>query len=168
MLESWVQERLHNRLGVHLSRWVMTSCSGRAAPMTSRLCREPKPAVSTAKQVRSKPQRDSARSLYSRHAERQLRTPSPWRVQRTSRHLKEYNAILKEESEASIRLEPGAISIFPMYQQQNPTEVRILEIYASIEAYKAHINTPHFQKIEIQDDAAPHGEITQAGGHGVD
>jgi quinol monooxygenase YgiN len=60
--------------------------------------------------------------------------------------LDDYNAILKEESEASVRLEPGVISIFPMYQRANPTEVRILEIYASRAAYESHIQTPHFQK----------------------
>lgn len=61
-------------------------------------------------------------------------------------NLTEYKAILKEESEASIRLEPGVISIFPMYQKANPTQVRILEIYASREAYELHLKTPHFQK----------------------
>ena len=60
--------------------------------------------------------------------------------------LDEYNAILKEESEASVRLEPGVISIFPMYQREHPTEVRILEIYASRAAYESHIQSPHFQK----------------------
>ena len=60
--------------------------------------------------------------------------------------LDEYNAILKEESEASVRLEPGVISIFPMYQREKPTEVRILEIYASRAAYESHIQSPHFQK----------------------
>jgi quinol monooxygenase YgiN len=60
--------------------------------------------------------------------------------------LDEYNAILKEESEASVRLEPGVISIFPMYQRENPTEVRILEIYASRAAYESHIKSPHFEK----------------------
>jgi quinol monooxygenase YgiN len=60
--------------------------------------------------------------------------------------LDEYNAILKEEAEASVRLEPGVISIFPMYQRENPTEVRILEIYASRAAYESHIQSPHFQK----------------------
>jgi quinol monooxygenase YgiN len=59
--------------------------------------------------------------------------------------LDEYNAILKEEAEASVRLEPGVISIFPMYQRENPTEVRILEIYASKAAYESHIRSPHFQ-----------------------
>ena len=59
--------------------------------------------------------------------------------------LDEYNAILKEESEASVRLEPGVISIFPMYQREHPTEIRILEIYASRAAYESHIQSPHFQ-----------------------
>jgi len=60
--------------------------------------------------------------------------------------LDEYKAILKEEAEASVRLEPGVISIFPMYERENPTEVRILEIYASRAAYQSHLGTPHFQK----------------------
>ena len=62
-----------------------------------------------------------------------------------SNYLDQYKAILKEESAASIRLEPGVISIFPMYQKESPTEVRILEIYASREAYESHLKTPHFQ-----------------------
>ena len=59
--------------------------------------------------------------------------------------LSAYNAILKEEAEASVRLEPGVISIFPMYQQKDSTQIRILEIYASGEAYQSHIKSPHFQ-----------------------
>jgi len=61
-------------------------------------------------------------------------------------YLTEYKAILTEEAAASVRLEPGVISIFPMYQKENPTAVRILEIYASRVAYEAHLKTPHFQK----------------------
>ena len=60
--------------------------------------------------------------------------------------LDEYNAILKEEAEASVRLEPGVISIFPMHQREKPTEVRILEIYASRAAYESHVQSPHFQR----------------------
>lgn len=59
--------------------------------------------------------------------------------------LEEYISILKEESEASVRLEPGVISIYPMYQQENPTEIRILEIYKDKEAYESHLETPHFK-----------------------
>lgn len=61
-----------------------------------------------------------------------------------SNYLDAYKAILQEESRASVQLEPGVISIYPMYQKQNPTQVRILEIYASKEAYELHLKTPHF------------------------
>lgn len=60
-------------------------------------------------------------------------------------HLNEYIAILKEEAEASVRLEPGVISIYPMFQKEHPTQIRILEIYADEEAYKTHLQTPHFK-----------------------
>jgi quinol monooxygenase YgiN len=66
-------------------------------------------------------------------------------IQVDPQYLKEYTAILAEEAEASVRLEPGVVSIFPMYEKERPTEVRILEIYASREAYEAHLKTPHFQ-----------------------
>jgi quinol monooxygenase YgiN len=61
-------------------------------------------------------------------------------------YLDEYKAILKEESAASVKLEPGVIAIFPMFEKENPTQVRILEIYASREAYESHLKTPHFQR----------------------
>ncbi len=61
-------------------------------------------------------------------------------------YLDKYLAILKEESEASVRMEPGVICIYPMYQTQTPHLIRLLEIYASEEAYKAHIQSPHFEK----------------------
>lgn len=63
-----------------------------------------------------------------------------------SNYLKEYNAILQEESRSSVRLEAGVIAIYPMYQKENPAQIRILEIYANREAYEAHLKTPHFQK----------------------
>ena len=63
-----------------------------------------------------------------------------------SLYLDEYNAILKEEAAASIRLESGVISIFPMYQKDNPTKVSIVEIYANKTAYESHLQTPHFLK----------------------
>ena len=61
-------------------------------------------------------------------------------------YLDEYKSILKEEAEASVRLEPGVICIYPMLQKDNPTQVRILEIYASKDAYNTHLKTPHFLK----------------------
>ena len=63
-----------------------------------------------------------------------------------SNSLEEYNNILQVEAEESMRLEPGVISIFPMYEKENQGQVRILEIYANKEAYESHLKTPHFQK----------------------
>ena len=60
-------------------------------------------------------------------------------------HLNAYKLILKEEAAASVEKEPGVIAIFPMYQQENPAQVRIVEMYANEAAYKAHLQTPHFQ-----------------------
>ncbi|ABF41431.1 Antibiotic biosynthesis monooxygenase [Candidatus Koribacter versatilis Ellin345] len=63
-----------------------------------------------------------------------------------SAYIDTYKAILKEEAGASVRLEPGVIAIFPMYQKGEPTQIRILEIYATREAYESHLKTLHFQK----------------------
>lgn len=67
-------------------------------------------------------------------------------IQIDANHLAEYKAILKEEAAASVRLEPGVLAIFPMYQRESDTEFRILEIYADRGAYESHLKTPHFQK----------------------
>ncbi|RYZ26628.1 MAG: antibiotic biosynthesis monooxygenase [Chitinophagaceae bacterium] len=63
-----------------------------------------------------------------------------------SNYLEQYKTILKEEARASVELEKGVLSIFPMYQKESPTQVRILEIYATREAYESHLKTSHFQK----------------------
>ncbi|RRA98708.1 putative quinol monooxygenase [Larkinella rosea] len=60
-------------------------------------------------------------------------------------YLDNYKAILKEEAAASVTLEPGVIAIFPMYQKENPTQIRLVEIYASQAAYQSHLKSPHFQ-----------------------
>lgn len=60
--------------------------------------------------------------------------------------LAEYNAYLKEEIEASMRLEPGVLLLYAMAEKDHPNKVTILEIYADETAYKSHIETPHFQK----------------------
>ncbi|MER3376544.1 MAG: antibiotic biosynthesis monooxygenase family protein [Allomuricauda sp.] len=59
--------------------------------------------------------------------------------------MEDYLAILKVESEASVRLEPGVICIYPMYQQDHPNQIKLLEIHADKEAYESHLETPHFK-----------------------
>jgi quinol monooxygenase YgiN len=60
-------------------------------------------------------------------------------------YQEDYINILKEEAAASVRLEPGVICIYPMFQKENPTQIRLLEIYADKAAYEAHLQTPHFK-----------------------
>lgn len=57
-----------------------------------------------------------------------------------------YNAFLKEEIEASMHLESGVLFLYATSEKGHPNKVTILEIYANQEAYKSHIQTPHFQK----------------------
>jgi quinol monooxygenase YgiN len=59
--------------------------------------------------------------------------------------LGEYLSILREEAAASVRLEPGVLAIFPMQQKDDPTQIRIVEMYANRAAYEAHLRTPHFR-----------------------
>lgn len=61
-------------------------------------------------------------------------------------HLEAYKAILEEEAAASVAKEPGVVAIFPMLQREQPTQVRIIEIYADKAAYEQHLLTPHFKE----------------------
>lgn len=63
-----------------------------------------------------------------------------------STQLETYNTFAKEEIEASIKNEPGVLTLYAVSEKNKPTHITILEIYASEEAYKKHIQTPHFLK----------------------
>lgn len=59
--------------------------------------------------------------------------------------LDEYLKFALTVGEVSVREEEGVIAIFPMLQQRDSCQFRILEIYADTAAYKHHIATRHFQ-----------------------
>src|SRR5690349_9585694 len=60
--------------------------------------------------------------------------------------LENYNKLLKEEIEASLRIEPGVKTLFAVAEKSKPNHITILEIYADTIAYQAHLKTPHFIK----------------------
>ena len=60
-------------------------------------------------------------------------------------YLEEYLQFALTVGETSVREEPGVIAIYPMIQQRDSCQIRILEIYAGQEAYRYHISTEHFQ-----------------------
>jgi predicted TIM-barrel fold metal-dependent hydrolase/quinol monooxygenase YgiN len=61
-------------------------------------------------------------------------------------YLKEYLAYANEVDRLSVEREPGVVCLFPMQSAEDSTQIRILEIYASEEAYQSHLKTDHFQK----------------------
>ena len=61
-------------------------------------------------------------------------------------HLESYKVFLQEGIETALRVEPGVLTIYALFEKENPAHFTILETYASAEAYRAHIQTPHFLK----------------------
>lgn len=70
-----------------------------------------------------------------------------------SGQLENYKAALKEGVEAAVRTEPGVLMLYAVYAKENPALVTVFEIYADEDAYKSHIQTPHFKKYKdtVQD-----------------
>ncbi|MER8485435.1 antibiotic biosynthesis monooxygenase [Mesorhizobium sp. M1322] len=60
--------------------------------------------------------------------------------------LDAYKAAVKEEMEDAIDLEPGVLAIYSVAEKDKPNSLRFFEIYASEEAYRAHIASPHFKR----------------------
>jgi quinol monooxygenase YgiN len=60
--------------------------------------------------------------------------------------LESYKAAVREHIETAVRVEPGVLVLYAVSEKDNPTHVRVFEIYASTEAYKAHLEAPHFKK----------------------
>ena len=60
--------------------------------------------------------------------------------------LSAYKVALQEQMNAAIKLEPGVLSYTAVADKKDPTQITILEVYASQEAYQSHILTAHFKK----------------------
>ena len=67
--------------------------------------------------------------------------------------LEAYLAAARTVGAESVAKEDGVICIFPMQRNESPTTIRIVEIYRSEEAYKAHLATPHFR---AYNEGTPH------------
>ena len=68
------------------------------------------------------------------------------KLQIDSAQLEAYKAALKEHAETAIRVEPGVLNLYAVYEKEHPTHVTVFEIYANQDAYKAHLQSPHFIK----------------------
>lgn len=63
-----------------------------------------------------------------------------------SENLEEYKKALKEGVQTALKKEPGVIAMIAVSDKSNPNKITVFENYASMEAYKSHIQTEHFKK----------------------
>jgi quinol monooxygenase YgiN len=63
--------------------------------------------------------------------------------------LDAYKAAVKEQIEAAVRLEPGVLALYAVTDKENPARIVVFELYADVEAYKAHLETAHFKKYKV-------------------
>lgn len=63
-----------------------------------------------------------------------------------STRLDEYLSILCKGIEASITNEPGVLTMCAVQDEEDPSEITVLEIYASDSAYRLHLKSDHFQR----------------------
>jgi quinol monooxygenase YgiN len=59
--------------------------------------------------------------------------------------IEAYKRALADEIEASVRIEPGVLALYAVAEKDDPSRIRVFEIYANEAAYKAHLETPHFR-----------------------
>ncbi|SEM86714.1 putative quinol monooxygenase [Bradyrhizobium sp. OK095] len=60
--------------------------------------------------------------------------------------LEAYKAAVNEHIETAVRVEPGVLVLYAVSDKDNPTQVKVFEIYRDIEAYKSHLESQHFKK----------------------
>jgi quinol monooxygenase YgiN len=68
------------------------------------------------------------------------------RIKVDSTQVENYKQALREGIETAVRVEPGVLTLYAVYDKNNHTNVTVFEVYADIDAYKTHIETPHFKK----------------------
>jgi quinol monooxygenase YgiN len=60
--------------------------------------------------------------------------------------LEEYKAAVRDHIETAIRVEPRVLVLYSVSAKDYPTHITVFEIYAITEAYRGHLEAPHFKK----------------------
>jgi quinol monooxygenase YgiN len=64
--------------------------------------------------------------------------------------LEAYRNALREEIEASIRIEAGVLTLYAVSVKGQPNQIRLFEVYAGTAAYQAHLRSAHFLRYKSQ------------------
>ena len=51
--------------------------------------------------------------------------------------LEDYKAAVREQIETAVRIEPGVLVLYAVSEKDNPTHVRVFEIYRDADAYRS-------------------------------
>jgi quinol monooxygenase YgiN len=84
------------------------------------------------------------------------KTPTPYvqlaelEIERTL--LDAYRSALKEQIEMAIRVEPGVLALHAVAAQDDPAHITVFEVYLDAEAYRAHLQAPHFTRYKMQTE----------------
>ncbi|HVM87638.1 MAG TPA: putative quinol monooxygenase [Puia sp.] len=84
--------------------------------------------------------------IFSTNASAQTHYMRVARIVVDSAQLENYKTALKEGMHAAVTNEPGVLSLYAVYDKNNPTHVTVFEIYADENAYHLHTQTAHFKK----------------------
>ncbi|MGK9169206.1 antibiotic biosynthesis monooxygenase [Inquilinus limosus] len=64
----------------------------------------------------------------------------------------EFSAAIRDEIETAVRVEPGVLALYAVFEKDDPARVRVFEVYADETAYRTHLQTPHFQKFRADTE----------------
>lgn len=64
--------------------------------------------------------------------------------------LEAYKHALREEIEASIRIEAGVLTLYAVSVKGQPNQIKLFEVYAGKAAYQAHLQSAHFLRYKSQ------------------
>jgi quinol monooxygenase YgiN len=62
-----------------------------------------------------------------------------------SSRLREFESAAATHIASATRGEPGILAFHTVSEKENPSRIRVLEMYESEAAYQAHLQTPHFK-----------------------
>ncbi|MBX9840877.1 MAG: antibiotic biosynthesis monooxygenase [Xanthobacteraceae bacterium] len=66
--------------------------------------------------------------------------------------LDAFKAAIRESIETAVRVEPGVLALYAISDKHNPARITVFEIYADAEAYRTHLETPHFRQFRDTTD----------------
>ncbi|WP_051370930.1 putative quinol monooxygenase [Mesorhizobium loti] len=60
--------------------------------------------------------------------------------------LEDYKAAVEEQIATAVSEEAGVLVLYAVAERENPSHVRVFEIYRDTDAYRSHLESAHFKK----------------------